>query len=52
MFSVWPLKSQVCAVARALLTFSAHCGTLFFRSDEKDIHFMGQHFPVHAINAS
>lgn len=51
MFSVWPLKSQVCAVATALFTFGARCGT-FFRLDEKDVHFMGQHFPVHAINAS
>jgi hypothetical protein len=51
MFSVWPLKSQVCALARVLFIFSACCGMLFFCLDEKDVHFMGQHIPVHAINA-
>jgi hypothetical protein len=39
-------------VAGALFTFSAHCGTVFSVSDEKDVHLMGQCCPVHALKAS
>jgi hypothetical protein len=49
---VYGLLNQVCAVATALFTFGARCGMLFFCLDEKDVHFMGQHLPFHAINAS
>ena len=38
-------KCQVSAAARALFSFNAHCSTVFFLSDKKDVHLMGQHCP-------
>jgi len=42
--NIHPLKSQVYAVARALFNLNAHCGTVFFLLDKKDVHDVGQHF--------
>jgi hypothetical protein len=51
-FSIWLFKSHVSAVARALFNLNPHCGTAFSLLDEKDIHSMGQHCPVHLLKVN
>lgn len=46
--SIWPFKSQVFAAAGVLVNFNAHWGGGVIL-DEKDLHLMGQHFPIHLL---
>jgi hypothetical protein len=48
---MWPLKSPVSAVARAPIDVNVHCETVFL-SNEKHVHLMGQHFPVHLLKVN
>lgn len=48
-FDIWPVKSQVSSVAKALFNFDDHCRKMFSLSGKKDMHFMEQCSPGHPL---